>query len=44
MMHRLIIRGLRNAGEGMLLGSLKARYRKEYGGLRAEAQGQGVLL
>jgi hypothetical protein len=38
-MHRLIRRGPRNAGEGMRLGSLKAKYRKEYGELRAERQG-----
>ena len=41
MMHRLITRGPRNAGEGMRLGSLKAKYRKEYGELRAEERGQG---
>ena len=40
MMHRLITRGPRNAGEGMRLGSLKAKYRKEYDDLRAERQGQ----
>jgi uncharacterized membrane protein YfcA len=34
MMHRLIARGPRNAGEGMRLGSLKAKYRKEYAELR----------
>jgi hypothetical protein len=44
MMHRLIARGPRNAGEGMRLGSLKARYRNEYGELRAERQGQQELL
>jgi hypothetical protein len=44
MMHRLITRGSRNAGEGMRLGSLKAKYRKEYGALRAEEQGQQELL
>ena len=44
MMHRLIARGPRNAGEGMRLGSLKARYREEYGELRAERQGQQELL
>jgi len=31
MMHRLIVKGLRNAGEGMRLRSLKAKCRKEYG-------------
>ena len=44
MMHRLIDRGPRNAGAGMRLGSLKARYREEYGELRAERQGQQELL
>jgi hypothetical protein len=44
MMHRLIIRGPRNAGKDMRLGSLKAKYRKEYGELRAEERGQGELL
>ena len=44
MMHRLIIRGPRNAGEGLRLGSLKAKYPKEYGALRAEQQGQQELL
>jgi hypothetical protein len=44
MMYRLMNRGPRNAGEGMRLGSLKAKYRKEYGDLRAERQGQQELL
>jgi hypothetical protein len=45
MMHRLIItRGPRNSGEGMQLGSLKAKYPKEYGELRTERQGQQELL
>jgi hypothetical protein len=44
MMHRLIRKGPSNAGEGMRLGSLKAKYRKEYGELRAEWQGQQELL
>jgi hypothetical protein len=44
MMHRLMKRGPRNAGEGMRLGSMKARYRKAYAELRAERQGQGELL
>ena len=44
MMHRLITNGPRNAGEGMRLGSLKAKYRMEYGELRAEQQGQQELL
>jgi hypothetical protein len=44
MTHRLMTRGPRNVGEGMRLGRLKAKYRKEYGELRAEAQGQGDLL
>ena len=44
MIHRLIARGPRNAGEGMRLGSLKATYRKEYGELRDERQGQQELL
>jgi hypothetical protein len=44
MMHRLMAWGPRNTGEGMWLGSLKAKYRKEYGELRAEEQGQGELL
>jgi hypothetical protein len=43
-MHRLIARGPRNAGEGVRLGSLKAKYRKEYGELKAERQGQQELL
>ena len=44
MMHRLVTRGPRNAGEGMRLGTLKAKYRKEYGELRTERQGQQELL
>jgi hypothetical protein len=44
MMHRLITRGPRNVGGGMRLGSMKAKYRKEYGELRAERQGQQELL
>jgi hypothetical protein len=44
MMYRLMNRGPRNAGEGIRLGSLKAKYRKEYGELRAEWQGQQELL
>jgi hypothetical protein len=40
MMHRLMTRGPRNAGEGMRLGSLKAKYREEYAELRAERQGR----
>jgi hypothetical protein len=44
LMHRLLTRCPRNAGEGMRLGSLKAKYRKEYGELRAERQGQQELL
>ncbi len=47
-MHRLIARDPPNAGEGMRLGSLKAKYREEYGEeygeLRAERQGQQGLL
>ena len=34
----------RDRWEGMRLGSLKAKYRKEYGELRAKRQGQGELL
>jgi hypothetical protein len=44
MMYRLMNRGPRNAGEGMRLGSLKAKYRKEYGELIAERRGQRELL
>jgi hypothetical protein len=44
MLHRLITRDPRNAGEGMRLGSLKAKYREEYGQLRDERQGQQELL
>jgi hypothetical protein len=44
MMHRLITRGPRNAGEGMRLGSLKAKYPKEFDKLSAERQGQQELL
>jgi hypothetical protein len=44
MMHQLMTRGPRNAGEGMRLGSLKAKYPKEYGELRAERLGQQKLL
>jgi hypothetical protein len=44
MMHRLIIRGLRNVGEGMRLGNLKAKYRREYAELKAERRGQQELL
>ena len=44
MMYRLITRGPRNAGEGMRLGSLKAKYRDEYCELRAERQGRLEVL
>jgi hypothetical protein len=44
MMHRLITRGTRNAGEGMRLASLRVKYPKGYGELRAERQGQQELL
>jgi hypothetical protein len=44
MMQRLISRGPRNAGEGIRLGSLKAKYREEYGELSAEKQGQQDFL
>jgi hypothetical protein len=44
MMHRLLTKGPRAAGEGLRLGSLKARYREEYGELRIERQGQQELL
>ena len=44
MMHRLMTTGPRNVGEGMRLGSLKAKYPKEYGELRAERQGQREFL
>jgi hypothetical protein len=44
MMHRLIKSGPRNAGEGIRLRSLKAKYPKEYGELRTERQGQRELL
>jgi hypothetical protein len=44
MMHRIITWGPRNAGEGMRLANLKAKYRKEYGELRAERLGQQELL
>jgi hypothetical protein len=44
MMHQLITRDPRNAGEGIRLGSLKAKYPTEYGELKAEAQGQRELL
>jgi hypothetical protein len=44
MMHRLIARGPSNRGESMQFGSLKAKYREEYGELRAERQGQKELL
>ena len=44
MLHRLITRGPRNAGEGMWLGSLRAKYLEEYGELRAERRGQQELL
>lgn len=44
MMHRLMTKGPQNGGEGMRLGSLKAKYREEYGELRAERQGQQELL
>jgi hypothetical protein len=44
MIQRLITRGPCNAGEGMRLGSLKAKYPKEYGELRAERRGQQELL
>jgi hypothetical protein len=44
MMHRVITKGPHSAGEGMRLGSLKAKYREEYSELRAEWQGQKELL
>jgi hypothetical protein len=44
MMHRLIAKGPHNTGEGMRLGSLKVKYREEYGESRAERQGQQELL
>lgn len=44
MMHRLLIRSPRNAEEGLRLDSLKAKYHKDYGELRAEWQGQQELL
>jgi hypothetical protein len=34
----------RRAGEGMRLGSLKGKYPKEYGELRAERRGQQEVL
>ncbi len=40
MMHRFITRGPRNTGEDMQLGSLKAKYRKEYAEMEAEEQGE----
>ena len=43
-MHRLITEGPRSPGSGMRLGSLKAKYQKEYAELEAEARGQGELL
>jgi aryl carrier-like protein len=43
MMHRLIARGPSNRGESMQFGSLKAKYRKEYGELKAERRGQELL-
>jgi hypothetical protein len=39
-MHRLLTRGPRNAGEGMRLGNLKAKYREEYAELSAERYGE----
>jgi hypothetical protein len=42
-MHRLMKKGPSNAGEGIRLGSLKARYREGYGELRAEERGEGEL-
>jgi hypothetical protein len=44
MIHRLITRGPRNAGEGIRLGSLKGKFRREYGELSAEERDQGELL
>jgi hypothetical protein len=44
MMQRLITRRPHNAEEGMRLGSLKAKYRKEYVQLRAEEKDQKELL
>ena len=41
---RLITRGPHNAGEGMRLGNLKAKYREEYSELLAEEWGQEELL
>jgi hypothetical protein len=44
MMHQLITRDPRNAGEGMRLESLKAKDPAKYGELKAEVQGQRELL
>ena len=43
-MHLLMNRDPRNAGEGMRLGSLKAKHPKEYYELRTERQGQQEVL
>jgi hypothetical protein len=43
-MHRLITKSPRNTGEGMRLGSPKAKYREKYCELRVEERGQWELL
>jgi len=44
MTHRLIAKCPRDLQEGMRLGSLKAKCRRDYGELKAEAQRQQELL
>jgi hypothetical protein len=44
MMHRLMTRGVHSPGEGMRLGSLKAKYCKDHVELKTERQGQKELL
>ena len=44
LLHRYANEGVRAQGAAMRFASLKARYRKEYAELAAEAWGQGELL
>ncbi len=44
LLYRYANEGVRGQGAAMRFASLKARYRKEYAELAAEAQGQGELV
>jgi hypothetical protein len=44
LLHRYADEGVRAQGAAMRFAGLKAKYRKEYAELAAEARGQGELL